>query len=58
MEYVVEFYSELQEQKYFHIQLGKHTWCTSFWTKVFLKRNGNGQDNLKIHFGEKKIGPL
>ena len=50
----MEFYSEFQEQKYFQIQVGKHTWCTTFWTNGLLKINGNGQDNLKICFGKKK----
>lgn len=54
----MEFYSELQEQKYFQIQVGEHTWYTSFWTNGLLKRNGNGQDNLKICFGKKKGGPV
>ena len=53
----MEFYSELQEQKYFQIQV-EHTWYTSFWTNGLLKRNGNGQDNLKICFGKKKGGPV
>lgn len=53
----MEFYSEVQKQRYFQIQIGKHAWYTRFWTNMLLKINGKGQVIYKYAL-EKTLEPL